>query len=95
MCEAVPPVLSAIFAIRRIFFFSFSSCLLLVRLHALCDVVLFRPGGGGGDRDMDGDGDWRLSLLTFSFCFCRPLLVAGASLSEIVAEWALSSLLSN
>ena len=91
VCEAVPSVLSTIFATRQIFFFSFSSRPLLVRLRALRalrDVVLFRLGGGY--RDVDGEGDRRLCRLSFSFSFQRPLLGEGPSLSEVVAAWLLS-----
>ena len=46
--------------VRVFFFYLFSSSPLLVRLRALRDLVLFRPGVGGGDWDVYGEGEKRL-----------------------------------
>ena len=56
----------------------------------------FSSRGGGGDQDLNGEGDRRLCCLSFSFSFCfrLTLLGAGSSISEVVAAWVLSSLLS-
>ena len=61
------------------FFFSlFSSCPLLVRLHALRDVVLFRLRGGGmviGTGTGRGSGDCVDFL--FLYVFVVPFVVRG------------------
>ena len=73
-----------------LFFSLLSPCPLFVRLWDLRYVVRFRRIGGDGDRDVAGEGERQLCCLYFSFSFRRPLLVAGPSLSVVVAAFALS-----
>ena len=89
--RTLPPYFLQYFQPVGVFFLSFFlSCPLTVRLRALQDLVLFRPGVGGGDWDVYGEGEKRLCCFSFSFCFHCPLGGVGPSLSVVLVACVLS-----